>query len=79
MMKGFNEWPGEIRAIARLVRDKLGPVEVDLLPYNRMGESKYEFLGRNSFQAESGTDEDLEPLHAEVRQEMGRRTTSLHG
>jgi pyruvate formate lyase activating enzyme len=69
VIPGFNDSPEAIRAIARFVREELGALEIDLLPYNRMGESKYEFLGRASFQAESGKDEDIERLQAALRLE----------
>ena len=71
VIPGFNDSLEEVRAIARFVRENLGSVEIDLLPYNRMGESKYEFIGRDSFQAESGRDEDIGPLQAAVRLELG--------
>ena len=67
VIPGFNDSAEQIRAIANLVKERLGPIEIDLLPYNRMGESKYEFLGRPSFRSESGLDEDIERLRVEVR------------
>jgi pyruvate formate lyase activating enzyme len=46
VIPGFNDNPDEILAIARFAKDNLGNCAVDLLPYNRMGESKYDRLSR---------------------------------
>jgi len=45
---------------------------MDLLPYNRLGESKYEFLGRVCFHRESIREEEVQALEAKVSLELGR-------
>jgi pyruvate formate lyase activating enzyme len=66
VIPGFNDTAEDLKAITRFAREELGGVEVDLLPYNRMGESKYEFLGRDYLRVESGNAEKVEALRAEV-------------
>lgn len=46
LIPGFNDSLDDIAAIARFVRSELGSVEIDLLPYNKMGEVKFERLDR---------------------------------
>jgi len=47
VVPGFNDTPEDIRAIAAfLARLPGGPVEYELLPYHRLGESKYSQLGK---------------------------------
>jgi len=50
LVPGFNDSVEEIRAIIEFVeRDLcLSPADIDLLPYNRLGEGKYERLDRES-------------------------------
>lgn len=72
VVPGFNNSAEEIRTIARFVKEELGSVEMDLLPYNKLGESKYEFLGRVFFQGESSREEEMQALEAEVISELGR-------
>ena len=47
LIPGFNDSPNDIRAIARFVKSKLHSA-MELLAYNKMGEGKYERLGRKS-------------------------------
>lgn len=42
----FNDTPEEIYAIARFARTLKGVEEIDLLPYHRLGQDKYEGIGR---------------------------------
>ncbi|MFH1031678.1 MAG: glycyl-radical enzyme activating protein [Chloroflexota bacterium] len=45
LIPGFNDSPGDIESIARFVKSELhSPMEI--LAYNKMGEGKYERLGR---------------------------------
>jgi len=46
LIPAFNDSPDDIRAIARFVKSELDSAEMELLAYNKMGESKYERLGR---------------------------------
>ncbi|MFC2007228.1 glycyl-radical enzyme activating protein [Chloroflexota bacterium] len=65
LVSGFNDSPEKIKAIAHFVRTKLGPVDIDLLPYNKLGESKYERLDRppvSSGETEEKTIQELEEI-----------------
>ena len=42
----FNDTPEEIYAIARFARSLKGVKEMNLLPYHRLGQDKYEGIGR---------------------------------
>jgi pyruvate formate lyase activating enzyme len=46
LIPGFNDSREDIQSIARFVKGELGTVEIELLAYNKMGEIKYERLGR---------------------------------
>lgn len=72
VVPAFNNSAEEIRTIARFVKEELGSVEIDLLPYNKLGESKYEFLDRVCFHGESSREEEIKALEAEVSLELGR-------
>ena len=43
---GFNDTPEEIGAIARFAASLPGVEELHLLPYHRLGQDKYGWLGR---------------------------------
>ena len=58
LIPGFNDSAEDIEAIARFVEEAFGPVPIDLLPYNKMGEGKYAFLDRDC-QPLEGQDERL--------------------
>jgi len=45
VIPGFNDSPGEIKKIARLVKS-LDIKELHMLPYHRYGQSKYRLMGR---------------------------------
>jgi len=47
LVPGYNADADTVRAIAALARE-LGIAELHLLPYHRLGESKYQALGRGS-------------------------------
>lgn len=46
VIPGWNDTPESIHALAQFIRPR-GISEVDLLPYHRFGQSKYERLGRD--------------------------------
>ncbi len=46
VIPGFNDTPAEIAAIARFAESLPGVHELHLLPYHRLGQDKYEGLGR---------------------------------
>ncbi len=70
----FNDTPEEIRAIARFADSLPGVKRIHLLPYHRLGQDKYERLGR-----EYTLKEILPPTneHMKMLQEMVERETSL--
>ena len=71
VIPGFNDSPEAVKAIARFVKTELGPVAIDLLPYNKMGEGKYKLLGRDCSPLETQDERDMELLQAGVRRELG--------
>ena len=70
MIPNFNDSPEDVRAIARFVREELGAIDMDLLPYNKLGEVKYERLGKKCFTAEAQTDEEMQHLETVVSAEL---------
>jgi len=66
MIPRFNDTAEEIRAIAEFVKEELGGVDIDLLRYNKWGESKYERLGKACSHLEEQSEEDMERLRAIV-------------
>jgi pyruvate formate lyase activating enzyme len=46
MIPGFNDTIEEVKAITRFVRTELGPIDINLLAYNKLGEGKYGRLDR---------------------------------
>lgn len=47
VIPGFNDTPAEIREIARFAAGLPSVEQMHLLPYHRLGQDKYEGLGRN--------------------------------
>jgi len=47
VIPGFNDTPEEIREIARFADQLPGAERIHLLPYHRLGQDKYEGLGRD--------------------------------
>lgn len=72
IIPNFNNSPEDVRTIARFVREELGAIEMDLLPYNKLGEVKYERLGKKGFTAEAQSDEEMQNLEAVVSTELKR-------
>ena len=64
MIPGFNDSREEVMKIVEFVKDNLGPVEIDLLPYNKWGESKYEALSRRRVSLEEQSEAHIEDLKA---------------
>ena len=56
----------DIKAIAHFVRSELGPVEIDLLSYNPLGESKYERLDQTTAHKEIQSEEYVDALRSIV-------------
>jgi pyruvate formate lyase activating enzyme len=71
LIPGFNDSVEEIRTILEFVKKelKLSPADIDLLPYNKLGESKYERLGREDLRPamETQSDEYVENLEAVIK------------
>jgi pyruvate formate lyase activating enzyme len=72
IIPNFNNSPEDVRTIARFVREELGEIEMELLPYNKLGEVKYERLGKIAFTAEAQSDEEMQNLEAVVSTELKR-------
>ena len=70
MIPNFNDSPEDVRAIARFVREELGAIDMDLLPYNKLGEVKYERLGKTCFTAKAQSDEEMQHLETVVSKEL---------
>ena len=70
VIPGFNDSPEAVEAITRFVQNELGPVAIDLLPYNKMGEGKYKLLGRDCAPLETQDEQHMENLQAGVRREL---------
>jgi len=62
VIPGFNDNRDDVRAIAHFVKTRLDGCAIDLLPYNRMGESKYQRLGRPFVRLEPADEERIEDL-----------------
>jgi pyruvate formate lyase activating enzyme len=72
VIPNFNDSPEDVRATARFVRKELGDIEMDLLPYNKLGEVKYERLGKTPFIAEAQSDEEMYYLETVASTELKR-------
>jgi pyruvate formate lyase activating enzyme len=64
LIPGFNDDLAAIREIADFAGSELGCPAIDLLPYNRLGEIKYDFLDKECTALSSQTDEHLRRLEA---------------
>lgn len=64
IIHGWNDTAEEIKAIAGFVKNKLGNICIDLLPYNRMGEAKYERLDKQFSRLESVDDDQMKELQS---------------
>lgn len=62
LVPGFNDSPHEVRAIVNFVKKELRSVEIDLLPYNRLGECKYRRLDRPAIELQNIDEDHLKAL-----------------
>jgi pyruvate formate lyase activating enzyme len=46
LIPGFSDSEEDIRKIAHFVKEELGKIEIELLSYNKLGEAKYERMGK---------------------------------
>jgi pyruvate formate lyase activating enzyme len=74
MIPGFNDSIETIREIADFAEKELGCPVIDLLPYNRLGEIKYEFLDKPCSALSSQADDHLRMLESVIvnRPRQGR-------
>jgi pyruvate formate lyase activating enzyme len=72
LIPGFNDSMEAVSGIAAFVKDELGCRDLDLLPYNRMGEVKYDFLDQSSVPLLAQSDDRLRTLESII----GGRTTA---
>jgi len=70
VIPGFNDSIQDIRMIASFVKSELGTMDIDLLPYNKMGEGKYERLDRVGIPLEGKDDSYMQELEAIVNLEL---------
>ncbi|MBE0558761.1 MAG: glycyl-radical enzyme activating protein [Proteobacteria bacterium] len=64
LIPGFNDSAETVGEIVRFAKDELGCRDIDLLPYNRLGEIKYDFLDKACPAMYSQTDDHLRVLEA---------------
>jgi len=62
LIPGFNDTVEEVKSIETFVHQELGETEIELLPYNKWGESKYRFLDREAFDGETQSEEVIDLL-----------------
>ena len=73
VIPGFNDTPQEIGAIAAYARELKNVRRIHLLPYHRLGQDKYEGLGRPYLMG------DVEPPSNEKMQELLRVAEKYSG
>ena len=73
VIPGFNDSLEAVKAIARFAKTELGPLAIDLLPYNKMGEGKYKLLDRDYSPLETQDEQHMEYLQSGVRRELSGR------
>jgi pyruvate formate lyase activating enzyme len=66
LIPGFNDSPEAVRGIASFVKSELGCRDIDLLPYNRLGEVKYDFLDKSCLPLPSQSDDHLRTLESVI-------------
>lgn len=71
IIPGFNDSLEEVRKIVRFAKNELGLVDIDLLPYNNMGEVKYEYLDKSYLPLEAKDDSHMQALESVVSLEVG--------
>lgn len=55
VIRGYNDAPESIHALGRFVQELKTIHEIDLLPYHRLGQSKYQSLGQDYALADAPT------------------------
>ena len=55
VIRGYNDSPASIRSLGRFVQGLKTIHEVDLLPYHRLGQSKYQRLGKDYVMGDAPT------------------------
>ena len=70
MIPGFNDSVEAVTEIARFVKKELGCKDIDLLPYNKMGEVKFEFLDKGYTPHQTQDDDHMNLLESVVKKEM---------
>jgi pyruvate formate lyase activating enzyme len=63
----FNDSSEAVSEIAAFAKSELGCRDFDLLPYNRMGEVKYDFLDKSCVPLPSQSDDHLQLLESKIR------------
>ena len=69
LIPGFNDAPEEVRAIVAFVKKEFNSVPIDLLPYNRLGESKYDLLERDYSPLQSQEESRIRTLESLLNSE----------
>jgi pyruvate formate lyase activating enzyme len=70
LIPGFNDSKEDVIALARFVKTELGHLPIELLAYNKMGESKYKLLDREATRREMQENAYLESLREIVKREL---------
>jgi pyruvate formate lyase activating enzyme len=70
LVPNFNNSLEDVREIARFVKEEMGSIDIDLLPYNKLGEVKYGRLDRSCVPAETQPDEYINHLKAIINLEL---------
>ena len=72
LIPDYNDSRDDIRALARFVRGELGFVDIDLHPYNQLGEVKWERLDKETEHFDTQTDEYVQELRDIIAAEMSK-------
>lgn len=72
LIPGFNDSVEHISQLARFVRKELGFVDIELLPYNKLGEVKYDRLDKMRPQFEAQQEEYVQELKDIIDLEMSK-------
>jgi pyruvate formate lyase activating enzyme len=71
IIPGFNDSAEQIGAISHFVKAELGSVDIELLPYSKMGEIKYERLDRACVHLSEIGERALQDLATVAKLELG--------
>ena len=66
LIPGFNDSSEAVSGIAAFAKSELGCRDIDLLPYNRMGEVKYDFLDKSCVPLPSQSEDHLRTLESMI-------------